>query len=81
MNDIKPIIESVMNFDSFFEKKQTTDKIDVITMDVPLFIRMLEYAKEEAKTDMELHTTTENILKLLKTNSVLTMTHYAIQET
>jgi hypothetical protein len=37
-------------------KNNTTD---TITMDVPLFIRMLEYAKEDAKTDMDLHIATE----------------------
>jgi hypothetical protein len=28
---------------------------DTITVDVPLFIRLLEYAREDAKTDMDLH--------------------------
>jgi hypothetical protein len=50
--------------------------IDVITMDVPLFIRMLEYAKEDAKTDMDLHRVTENILELSKNNSKLSMSNY-----
>ncbi len=31
------------------------DKADAIKMDVPLFIRMLEYAREDAKTDRDLH--------------------------
>ena len=38
---------------------------DKITVDVPLFIRLLEYAREDAKSDMDLHKVTENILKLL----------------
>ncbi len=33
-------------------------------MDVPLFIRMLEYAKEDAKTDMDLHKATERAIEL-----------------
>ena len=28
---------------------------DIISVDVPLFIRLLEYAREDAKTDMDLH--------------------------
>lgn len=46
---------------------------DMITMDVPLFIRMLEWAKEDAKTDMELHAAVENILHM---NKSLTMANY-----
>jgi hypothetical protein len=50
-----------------------TDKIKV---DVPLFIRLLEYAREDAKTDMDLHKITENILALSKTGKILTMDQY-----
>ena len=49
---------------------------DKITMDVPLFIRMLEYAREDAKTDMDLHKVTENALALSETGKTLTMTQY-----
>ena len=37
---------------------------DKITVDVPLFIRLLEYAREDAKTDMDLHKVAENILSM-----------------
>lgn len=40
----------------------TTNPIDKVCLDVPLFIRLLEYAREEATTDVQLHTLTENIL-------------------
>lgn len=46
---------------------------DVISMTVPLFIRMLEWAREEAKTDVELHLATE---KMLKKNKVLSTSDY-----
>ena len=49
---------------------------DKITLDVPLFIRMLEYAKEDAKTDMDLHKVTENILNMSADGKVLTMANY-----
>ena len=52
------------------------DNIDKITLDVPLFIRLLEYAKEDAKTDMDLHSVTENIIKLSKNNECLLMKNY-----
>jgi hypothetical protein len=37
---------------------------DEITVDVPLLIRLLEYAREDAKTDMDLHNVAENLIKL-----------------
>lgn len=49
---------------------------DKITMDIPLFIRMLEYAREDAKTDMDLHKVTENALALSTTGKTLTMSQY-----
>jgi 3-hydroxy-3-methylglutaryl CoA synthase len=59
------------------EKKETkNNSTDTITMDVPLFIRMLEYAKEDAKTDMDLHVATEKALELLKKKDVLCMDCY-----
>jgi len=49
---------------------------DKITVDVPLFIRLLEYARENAKTDMDLHNVAENIIKLSETGRTLTMAQY-----
>jgi len=51
-----------------------TPTMDKITMDVPLFIRLLEFAREDAKTDVELHTLTENAIKL--GDKTLTMQDY-----
>jgi len=49
---------------------------DVIKLDVPLFIRLLEYAREDAKDDMDLHRITENIIDLSRTGEVLGMIDY-----
>jgi hypothetical protein len=49
---------------------------DKITVDVPLFIRLLEYAREDAKTDMDLHKVTQNILALSEEGNTLTMDQY-----
>ena len=49
---------------------------DKITLDVPLFIRLLEYAREDAKTDMDLHNVAENAIALSETGRTLTMTQY-----
>lgn len=55
-------------------KKQ--NNVDIVKMDVPLFIRMLEFAKEDAKTDMDLHVATENVINLCKNDKSLTMANY-----
>jgi hypothetical protein len=49
---------------------------DKITLDVPLFIRLLEYAREDAKTDMDLHNVAEKAIELSSTGNILTMTDY-----
>ena len=49
---------------------------DKVTVDIPLFIRLLEYAREDAKTDMDLHKVTENIIALSETGKTLTMAQY-----
>lgn len=49
---------------------------DVIKLDVPLFIRLLEYAREDAKTDMDLHRVTDQIIELAAAGKVLTMDQY-----
>lgn len=52
------------------------DQEDTISVDVPLFIRLLEYAKEDAKTDMDLHNVAENIIKMSQRGVTLTMADY-----
>lgn len=49
---------------------------DVIRLDVPLFIRLLEFAREDAKTDMDLHSATETIIAMSQTGQTLTMDQY-----
>jgi hypothetical protein len=58
------------------EAEEETDVIDTITMDVPLFIRMLEYAKEDASADVDLHDVAENAVSLNKDQEVLSMDDY-----
>jgi hypothetical protein len=54
------------------KKNQTNmNPRDIITVDVPLFIRLLEYAREDAQTDMDLHDLTENIISLAASGKTL----------
>ena len=50
---------------------------DIIKLDVPLFIRLLEYAREDAQTDMDLHDVADNIISLSSTGKTLTMDDYS----
>jgi hypothetical protein len=52
------------------------DVVDTITMDVPLFIRMLEYSREDAAEDMDLHDVTEKAISLGKERGILQMDDY-----
>jgi len=50
--------------------------IDSITMDVPLFIRMLEFAREDASTDMDLHDVAEKATAMSAEGEILSMDNY-----
>ena len=54
---------------------EAVDKADVVAFDIPLLIRMFEYAREDAKTDMDLHKVVEKLIKIRK-KGVLTMKDY-----
>lgn len=55
--------------------KEAVDEKDTVTMDIPLLIRVLEYAREDAKTDMDLHRVVENLINMRGTVP-LSMDHY-----
>lgn len=55
--------------------KEEADKADTVTMDIPLLIRVLEYAREDAKTDMDLHKVVENLIKM-RDEGTLSMAQY-----
>jgi hypothetical protein len=57
-------------------EEEGEDPIDTITMDVPLFIRVLEYAKEDAETDMDLHDLAEKAISATKQQGMLSMDDY-----
>ena len=44
----------------------TSDEVDTVTMDVPLLLRMMEYAREDAQEDMDLHDVAERMIAMSK---------------
>ena len=73
MEDLKKVQE-------FFSKPMgeatKEDPTDIIAMDVPLFLRMLEWAKEDAAEDVDLHEVTERAIEAVKLRGLLSMDDY-----
>lgn len=49
--------------------------MDIVKLDVPLFIRLLELAREDIKKDADIHDVAEIVIKMSKAG-VVTMKHY-----
>ena len=54
---------------------EETDKKDMICMDIPLLIRVLEFTREDMKSDIELHNMVERLINMRETYP-LTMKEY-----
>jgi len=74
--DGKITVQSVRSIIDKILKENISNPTDTITMDVPLFIRALEYAKEDAKTDMDLHKVAEKAIELSSNGRTLSMNDY-----
>lgn len=75
----QPVEEVIDSTEYLKNRKAVEDEknpIDLVTMDIPLLIRMLEFAKEDAKTDMDLHAAVENMLKISNNERALNMSDY-----
>lgn len=59
-----------------FTNESQNNPIDTVTMDIPLMIRLFEYAREDAKTDMDLHDIAERLIKLGANGQTITMADY-----
>jgi hypothetical protein len=70
MEDLKKVQEF------FSQPIPGKDAVDTITMDVPLFLRMLEYAREDAQEDVDLHDVTQRATELSKAKPFLSMEDY-----
>jgi hypothetical protein len=52
------------------------NNIDFVSLEIPLLIRILEFAFEDATNDMELHELSENIISLSNDGQILSMSSY-----
>lgn len=69
---IKQILSGNSDRVTITEENQT----DKICLEVPLFIRLLEFSREDAADDVALHVVAENAEKLMKKSEVLNMSDY-----
>ena len=76
MGNIKEDMYSEDEEEMGAEEMGEENPIDAIMMDVPLFIRMLEYAREDASTDMDLHDLAEKAIAMSAEGEVLSMGNY-----
>lgn len=53
------------------------DRVDTVTLNVPLLMRILEWAREEAEDDLALHRLVEQAAQIAAHGEILTMAHYA----
>ena len=59
------------------DKECLENATDVISLDVPLFLRLLEWAREDATEDVDLHVVAENAVKIMQGNTeFLSMDEY-----
>jgi len=74
---LNPMPEKIDSKEYVSNRKQSkSNPIDTITMDVPLFIRMMEFAREDAKSDLDLHDVAEKAISLSNNGKTLTMSDY-----
>ena len=71
---LKQLVDKVKNVAQNIREEE--DPTDIIAMDVPLFLRMLEWAKEEAAEDVDLHEVTERAIEAVKLRGLLSMEDY-----
>ena len=58
------------------KEEETVDPVDIATLDIPLLIRIMEYAREDANTDLDLHDVAEKLIALSKDHDYLCMDNY-----
>jgi hypothetical protein len=70
------IVKKLKELEHKEEVTEAANPEDVICVDIPLFIRLMEYAREDAKTDMDLHRLTEKLTAMCAGGKTLSMADY-----
>ncbi len=76
---LKPLNETVtedVDVENFSVEEPEENPVDAIRMDVPLFMRCLEFSREDAQDDADLHHLVEKAVEMSKDGKTLTMDNY-----
>lgn len=67
-----------LQFFDFYNKMTTTttNEEDVVKLNIPLLIRLFEFAREDAKNDQDLHWVAERLIQHSTEGKTLTMQDY-----
>ena len=79
----KPVVRESISYEDALlarlekeaDRAANVDKIDTVTLDIPLLIRVFELVREDVKTDMDLHNLVERLLSI-KDKGTLTLADY-----
>jgi len=72
VGQVKPLQQEPLTADIH----QDTNPEDTVELDIPLLLRMLEFAREDADTDMDLHDVTDKMIELSQQGETLNMDDY-----
>ena len=73
----KPEPEEINSVEFIQNTKPVEDStLNSIKLSIPLLIRMMEYAREDAQNDMDLHFAAEKMIELAKNDNTLSMKDY-----
>lgn len=68
--DYLQVVADYMDGEHIRESVMESDEEDTVSMNVPLLLRIMEYAREDAKDDMDLHDVAERMVALSKDGSL-----------
>ena len=68
--------EGTIPEDMFRTKAEVENPVDSVKLDIPLLIRIMEYAREDAKTDLDLHDIAERLISIGRSGNTLSMRDY-----
>jgi len=70
------VAEGAIPEDMFRTKAEVENPVDSVKLDIPLLIRIMEYAREDAKTDLDLHDMAERLISIGRSGNTLSMRDY-----
>lgn len=73
---LQQLSKSSSMLENFMGLRKAIQGQDVIRVDVPLFLRLLEWSREDAKQDADLHSLAEKLTELCKDGDIARMRDY-----